>query len=625
MEIKPLVPLKTPPPYERLLAMDIETGSKGQLLDIGQYDGKQFSKFVSWQHYLSTLFRRGPGNYRILAHNGFGFDYIGLLRHLITDFKSFGIQEKDITFLSSASLMVGVIVRKGPAKFTFVDTVRFFPGTRLQSLAEDFLNDSKKDVSDYYINRMELYKAKYPAKYYRYLEQDCILLYRVYETFRQQINDIVEIGELGMSSGSTALKCFRRHRHSINPRGLIYAPSEEMLGAADYSLRGGYTAYIGNGGHNQHLYENVNSYDIVSMYPGVMLTIPVPTSPLRMTDRIEYINRRVRPGWYLCEFDQQTGPVPFLYELDGSEPTFKGTGLLTHYDVELMKEIGKVKCLDGIVYDTFEFAFRDLISSLLVQRLKAKSAGQKAKATALKIILNSLYGKFAQSPTREIIAITSSLDLYESMLKASVEAGNNPITEYYADDSTVLYGVQSDSTSFSNRFIGGMITAFARMKLALFLNTYRVIYCDTDSIFTQDTIDPDFIGSTAGYFELDKQSPNDMICLGKKSYQYGSTIKFKGIPRETFKRNKRVETLTTDDIEFLRQGGSVQTEYRTPTAFKTAIKRNIENPNEFLKRHRSVKRGLSFAEKGMLRNSADYFSLELTRKYFERLTFKRII
>lgn len=625
MEIKPLTSLKTPPPYDRLLAMDIETASDGSLLDIGQFDGSKFTKFSTWHHYLSALFRRREGSYRILAHNGFGFDYIGLLRHLISGYKTFGIREQDITFLSSASLMVGVIVRKGSARFTFVDTVRFFPGTKLQSLASDFLNDSKRDVSDYYLNRMEIYKAKYPKKYYRYLEQDCILLYRIYETFREEINNIVEIGELGMSSGSTAMKCFRRHRHEINPRGLIYAPAEEMLGAADYALRGGFTAYIGNGTHDNHLYRNVNSYDVISMYPSIMLTIPVPTSPLRMTSRIEYIHRRVRPGWYLCEFKQKTGPVPFLYDLDGTEPVFEGTGLLTHYDVELMKDIGSVKCIDGIVYDSFEFAFRDLITSLLTKRLQAKSDGQKAKATALKIILNSLYGKFAQSPTREIIAITSSLDLYESMVKASIENEGKPITEYYADDSTVLYGVQSDSTSFSNRFIGGMITAFARMKLALFLNTYPVIYCDTDSIFTQTVLDDYFIGNEAGYFELDARSPNDMICLGKKSYQYDSSIKFKGIPRETIRNNRRVETLTREDIETIRQGGSVKTEYRSPTAFKTAMKQNIENPNQFLKRNRSVKRGLSFEEKGMLRKSSDYFSLDLCKFYFDRLTFKRII
>lgn len=624
MQINPLSPMKNALPYSDLIALDIETGSNGQLLDIGIYDGNKFSTFRTWQTFFNNLFKR-QGKFRVFAHNGFGFDFIGMFQWFLQNHRFYGLTENDITFLSSASLIIAVVIRHENSAYTFMDTSRFFPGTSLEKLANDFLNESKNDVSKSYINRMEVYKAKYPKRYYAYLEKDCTLLYRIYSTFRDEINGLIGIGELGLSSGSTALKCFRRKRYATNPRGLIFACPSELQHVSDAALRGGLTSYIGDGAQDNHLYEQVNSYDIVSMYPSIMLTIPVPTSPLRRSNKIEKTANRVKPGWYLCDYEQKKGRVPFIYSIDASEPSFTGTGMLTHLDVEFLQQMGMVKCHESLIYDSFEYAFRDMILEMLNERLRAKSNGEIARATALKIILNSLYGKFAQGSMREIIAMTANLDLYESKIKASIYSGGAPITEYMITDSLVLYGYPSDSSTFSNRFIGAMITAFARLKLGIMLNTYPTIYCDTDSLFTQEKIDDFFISNDAGYFEMDKRSPQSMICLGKKSYTYAETIKFKGIPQKTFRANKEIPTLNQADIQNLRFNYPVTTHYRRPTAFKTAMKTGVKNPNKFEDKTRTVKRGLSLNEKGILRRNEEYFSLEFAKNWFERLTFKRRI
>src|SRR6185369_8180937 len=309
------------------------------------------------------------------------------------------------------------------------------------------------------------------------------------------------------------------------------AQDYKFAALADYALRGGLTLYIGDGQHTDHLYEGVNHYDVVSMYPSVMRSIPVPCSPMVYTDHLVKDYDTYRPGWYLCDFQQIQGRVPFLFSLEGELPSWSGQGILSHYELQFLERYGTFKVHDGLVYEDYCFPFDAYFADLLSLRLSAKAEGKAARAHALKILANSLYGKFGQKPYREIISITSDRDWYDSYLEACLRDNNDSgITEYIVEKDYILYGVQSDSTAFSNRFVGAMVTSLARLKLGLLLNTYSSIYCDTDSIFTQSVMDDLFIGSNAGDFEISQMSPSSMICLGKKSYQYGEDKKFKGVP-----------------------------------------------------------------------------------------------
>ena len=144
----------------------------------------------------------------------------------------------------------------------------------LNNLAKDFLHETKDDVPEDYISRMDRYKARYPKKYYAYLKQDCLLLHKIYTVFRAELNNLFPIGELGLSSGSTALKCFRTTMEDI-----IFACPFKYQNIADEALRGGFTQYIGDGEHDHHEYRRVSGYDIISMYPSLMKYVPVPTAP----------------------------------------------------------------------------------------------------------------------------------------------------------------------------------------------------------------------------------------------------------------------------------------------------------------------------------------------------------
>jgi hypothetical protein len=605
--------------YQKIIALDIETSSEGKLLDIGCYGEDFYEVFSGWQEFFDYLLTV-EGKARVIAHNGFGFDFITFNQWFLKNYRKHNFSDEDIIYLSSEHLIMGLVLKAEIAEYCFVDTTRYFPGQSLQRLAESFLGESKDDVPDDYISRMEDYKKKFPKKYYEYLRRDCELLYRIYTQFRSEINEFADIGELGLSSGSTALKTFRRWLHKTEPNTRIFsAPLHEdneaedfkFAALADYALRGGLTLYIGDGNHTNHKYEGVNHYDVVSMYPSIMRTIPVPCSPMVYADHLVKDFDTYRPGWYLCDFQQIQGRVPFLFSLESEYPTFAGQGILSHYELQFLERYGTFEVHDGVVYEDYCYPFDAYFSDLLNLRLSAKAQGQIARAHALKILANSLYGKFGQKPYREIISITSDRDWYDNYLEACLRDSNDSgITEYIVERNYILYGVQSDSTAFSNRFVGALVTSLARLKLAMLLNTYPTIYCDTDSIFTQSIIDDCFIGRNAGDFERSEMPPSPMICLGKKSYQYGEDKKFKGVP---------ARNISIDEMNLMRYDVSVNVDYKSPAAWKTAMKSKIDNPNKFLPRSRRVKRGKSLAEMGLLNSSSKFFTAEETKNFLDTL------
>ena len=609
--MKQLVPMFKKIPYEKIISLDIETSSIGKILDIGIYDGEKFQYFSTWKKFFDHLLTLSRENTRVIAHNGFGFDYITFQQWLLKNKKYYEISDDDLTYLSSESLMVGLIIHKENYQYTFIDTMRYFPAQSLQKLAEAFLKSSKEDVPGEYISKMEDYKRRYRKDYYRYLRRDCELLYNIYIKFRDEINAFTDIGELGLSAGSTSLRSFRRWLHSDYPKTRIFSSQKEYAGFADYAMRGGLTLYIGDGDHNHNKYENVNHYDVISMYPSVMRYIPVPSSPMIYTKQVIKDFDCYRPGWYLCKYEQLQGRVPILFNYNGDYPEWSGVGVLSHFDLQFLDLFGKYEIRDGVVFDDYIFPFDEYLNQLLEIRLQAKRENLDAKAHALKILANSLYGKFSQKSVREIISITSDKDWYDELLQAQLrDYDDSGITEYSITRDYIIYGVDSQSTTFSNRFIGAMVTSLARIKLGCILNTVESIYCDTDSIFTQQILDKSFTGLSAGDFEKSEDSPNTMICVGKKSYLYGNEIKFKGVP------NKNV---TQEDIEAIAYGFQISFDYKSSTPWKTALKKNIENPNQFLPKTRNARRGKSLAEMGLLRSNSKLLPVNLVKEFLEGL------
>lgn len=580
-------------PLSYVVALDIETSSRGHLLDIGCYTADDYKVFEGWPECFSffyDLIELKECNIRVIAHNGFGFDFVNMIPWMLDHMDEIGLEASDLNIFSSESMLVGATINLGKYAIELFDTVRLFPGQSLEALARDFLGEGKVDIPEEYKSKMEVYKKKYPGKYYRYLKRDCESLYHIYCKFRDEVNEIQPIGELGYSSGSVAFRSFRAWLGKSKPKTFIYALPQEYEHFGEEAMRGGFTSFIGDGvSDGSNFYRGVNSYDVISMYPHAMMYVPVPIAEPRLTKKLLLTDDGdVWPGYYLCAYTQTKGRVPLfkpLKEGKHDEPQWSGNACLSHEEIQWLRENGSVEVFEGIYYPEYEQPFRVFIDRMMTAKQDAKAAGEAAKSWAYKILANSLYGKFAQRPMKQIIAITGNHDWY----RKAIQAGRQFIE--YHNGKCILYGTELLSSSFSNRLIGAMVTARSRLKLGLVMNTVHTIYGDTDSIYTQDELDALFIGDQVGQFEKKSKEPKAMVCLGKKLYTYGTDKHAKGVPNRS---------IQLEDFLAMAEGETVEIFYRTPTAFKTALKNKVEYPNEFIEKSRKLRKFPSMMDKGLI-------------------------
>lgn len=135
---------------------------------------------------------------------------------------------------------------------------------------------------------------------------------------------------------------------------------------------------------------------------------------------------------------------------------------LDHYDI-----IGEIEYLKGYKFKAFTGAFKNYIDKWLAQKI----AGRGAVKEQAKLMLNSLYGKFATNPdvTGKVPKLVNGVLTFE-----------DGETDYKDPVYTAM---------------GCFITAYARNKtISTAQKCYsRIIYCDTDSIHLTGTDIPDAI------------------------------------------------------------------------------------------------------------------------------------
>jgi len=168
----------------------------------------------------------------------------------------------------------------------------------------------------------------------------------------------------------------------------------------------------------------------------------------------EGFNRLYRTNDFLREIDETFWVTSIDYR-----------SIQNYYDIE------EQEFIEGIIYtpeNTSNDIFNEYISKwrkIKEQAAREKNAGLKQLA---KIMLNSLYGKFAQS-----------IDNIETFF----EFGEN-------GSLTVSEGSFDGKTSLKNMGIAAMITSYAReilLDVANLLSPEEFLYCDTDSIIMTES------------------------------------------------------------------------------------------------------------------------------------------
>lgn len=245
-------------------------------------------------------------------------------------------------------------------------------------------------------------------------------------------------------------------------------------------------------------------------------------------------------------------------------PTGRFTGVYTYFEIREALKLGyriiKIgKCFE-LSAGTF-YPFRDFMLGLYERRNTAKETNDEMMSDGFKLLMNNLYGKWAQGNEFEELKPHGG-DVREGDIVFGPLKYNKTIGEY---------------PSHSNMIWGMYTTAYARHKLYQPLNQVvanggLLLYCDTDSIIFENE-DPIFKDSKKmgelksegifkyAHFKLPKLyhlTPTD----GRDFY------KAKGIPKR-----QKIKGVDVDLQKLFFEEGKVK--FRKPLKLRETLRRNL--------------------------------------------------
>lgn len=435
--------LKRPRRIREYLVYDLEwVPHTLEIRMCGVYDGNQYRWYTSIGQFVAnelTSKNRGKWFY---AHAGGLADFQFVLESLLD------ADDYQITASFSGSSAIIVHVRRGKNCWHFVDSYW---------LLRDSLRNIGKNIGIQKGNleQSEEWYATAPINELRdYNEIDCLILYRAIQWFEDVLLTVG--GELKMTVASCAMDLFRRRflRNDISTsmrvndtiRDAYYASRVEVI--------------------HQHC-EDALYYDINSSFPYAM-TFPVPG------ELIGTYNRRMPDyGLYFADVemvvpDNHLPPIPIRSGGRLFFPTGRIRGWYSHVDIDLVLRTGGR--IDR-VYESMAFEPNlDLKAyAETIYDLRAKASG--FETIVLKYLLNSLYGKFAESDIKRGMMINPDVPPpIETMLFPGV---------FLVERTVPIPHMHVPISAF--------ITAVARRTLFDFMGSSSTVhYCDTDGFSTTD-------------------------------------------------------------------------------------------------------------------------------------------
>jgi len=378
--------------------------------------------------------------------------------------------------------------------------------------------------------------------------------------------------DLGGFARTLAGQAFRTYRHRFMPCKIFIDANEKSLATARASYYGGRTEcfFIGR------LEEPVRVYDVNSMYPAVMRENVFPAVHLCHLRRpsLRELERWVSE-FCVCARVTLATDEP-VYPLRTKDKLIFPTGRFQTWlsTPEIAFALARGHVIDADDVAVYERAplFSGFIDELYQRRLEATHRNDEAARYMLKILMNSLYGKFGQRGklwAREGEAEDEGFKVWKEL---DYETGHIYSWRQYGGVLERLSEEPEGLESFPA--LAAHVTAYARMFLwrsicgAGFDN---VLYADTDSLYVTarawTALERASDKERLGAWKLERESPWVRI-HGPKDYEMEGTRKTKGV-----KKNARwldESTVQQEQWDSLRSAlrGSENRSPRTKTVVK---------------------------------------------------------
>lgn len=464
-----------------------------------------------------------------------------------------------LQFVYDAGLTYILVIRKEKKTIKVVSTTNYFDCT-LKKLGEmvdlpkldvEFESASAEQLSEYCYRDVEIIR-KAMESYFFFIQRH-------------------DLGAFSMTIPSQAMRAFR---HRFMESKILIHRVEQVQRLERDSYYGGRTECFEIGEIQGGPFVTL---DVNSMYPAVMSSESVPTQLVDYLDQPDFrwlkdaLRDHCVVSRCVLETDQPIYPVHHNKRICFPVGRFE-TVLSTPGIREALKRGHLISLGETAAYRK-SILFRDYVQDLYKLRMEYRAKGQETWVYLCKILLNGLYGKWAQKrPITETVTVDDPegyrreeiLDLVTGKMFVEYQLMNKLIT---------IQGEEEGNNSLTT--ISAHITEAARLRLWKLIETVgaeKVIYCDTDSlkIRERDVVRLDHLlhPTKLGALKVEKTTEK-LTIWGLKAYMEDGIWKVKGIPKKAIRGPNHTYTYQ----HFLRQATHMRRKQITGMLSETMVKR----------------------------------------------------
>jgi len=348
--------------------------------------------------------------------------------------------------------------------------------------------------------------------------------------------DFCKAQDLGHFGTTAPKQAFNAYRHRFMPCKIYIHSDEQANNLERESYYGGRTEAFLIGKVRA---KTVYTLDVNSMYPAVMQQGFYPTKLISYRQNLSVGGLKyVLNDYLVCSKVRVRTEKPCLPCKVGKRLTFPVGSFITTLSTPEI-ELALEHALIEQVYETAIYQaaplFVEFVNFFYNERLKAKGEGNRILDLLLKLILNSLYGKFGQkSGDWEIVGQTNEEGSgYEEVY--SLKEGRWYTYKWF---NGVLLVKRDEKEGFDSfPAIASHVTSYARKTLFEYIvqaGMENVYYCDTDSLFVNkrglNRLSSYLNSEKLGY--LKNEGEKEKLCIyGPKDYSWKHGEKHKGIPK----------------------------------------------------------------------------------------------
>jgi hypothetical protein len=501
---------------------DIEANNWWDLVVIGLWDGTQYYHFRTVEEFFEFIFQSKYNGWRFFAHFGGRYDF-----NFVFDFIRKWNAKIDCSFYCSGSLVIQMSLRYKNTTIKLCDSYRLF---YMPANSDVSKTDNKSGlralgkVFDVAHQKTELdfSDIKYNRETIEYNEQDCRCLHEVMERFFE------ETGIMSETFATHALRIWRKEFL----KQTLWKPPQYVSDFVRRSYHGGRVEVF------KRQSGLLWAYDVNSMYPYVMLQ-PIPVRYLGQSRKLN----EMRFGFIDATIRTPDNYVPclpvHLEKLYFPVGTMRGVWTSD----ELKTAIGRGSTLEK-VHQAYYFDTESIFSEY-VQKLYALKKTAKSEATRLisKGLLNALYGKFGQNPTKKIYC-----------LERNAPNGAYPIMDPDGYPSGFAFYERTSRSAYLLPHLASAVTSKARIHLLSRLDG-NAYYCDTDSVFTSR-----WFPTSKELGEWGELGQGEAYFVQPKLYKWKGTWKSKGLNKE-----QSIDDFVAGNPNMVRRAKSIKEALRDGT------------------------------------------------------------